>query len=446
MKKFNPIIIIIILILILGTLIYLVVNTSNNGNKQNINQMEKPGSTNGSSTNSSSVETLGALSITEAKEITSGTYESTTANEAPIVVSNGGNLTISKSTINKSSGDSTNTENSDFYGVNAGILTKSNSATTIKNCVLKTSAKGANAVFVTGTDSKVYISDSEITTTGSSSSRGLDATYGGYIEADNVKITTQGGSCATLATDRGEGTITAKNMNLETNGAGSPLIYSTGNITLSDSTGVSNGSQNVVVEGKNSATVTNSKLTSSGKGNRNDVDNCSVMIYQSMSGDAGTGTGTFSAKNSTLSISSSSSYYKSAPFFFVTNADAIINLEDCTLNYGSNILLSAKGTSEWGNSSSNGGNVVLNATNQDLVGDIQLDSISTLKLNLDSSKYKGTINGDNTAKSISITLDSASTITLTGNSYITSLNDKDSTYSNINFNGYKLYVNGNSIK
>ena len=62
-------------------------------------------------------------------------------------------------------------------------------------------------MFSTGTDSKIYISDSNITTTGTGSSRGLDATYGGYIEAENVKITTQGGSCATLATDRGEGTV-----------------------------------------------------------------------------------------------------------------------------------------------------------------------------------------------------------------------------------------------
>lgn len=42
-------------------------------------------------------------------------------------------------------------------------------------------------------------------------------------------------------------------------------------------------------------------------------------------------------------------------------------------------------------------------------------------------------------------LDSNSSITLTGDSYITSLDDSDSSYSNINFNGYKLYVNGVSI-
>lgn len=38
------------------------------------------------------------------------------------------------------------------------------------------------------------------------------------------------------------------------------------------------------------------------------------MIYQSMSGDAGEGTGTFTAKDSTLKIDSDSEYYSSAPF------------------------------------------------------------------------------------------------------------------------------------
>ena len=40
---------------------------------------------------------------------------------------------------------------------------------------------------------------------------------------------------------------------------------------------------------------------------------------------------------------------------------------------------------------------------------------------------------------------STSKIKLTGNSYVTSLEDEDSTYSNIDFNGYTLYVNGVAI-
>ena len=101
---------------------------------------------------------------------------------------------------------------------------------------------------------------------------------------------------------------------------------------------------------------------------------------------------------------------------------------------------------KWGNSGSNGGDVTLNTNDQVIEGDIYVDSISTLSMNLSSeSNFEGTINGNNTAKTISLSLDSSSSITLTGDSYITSLEDEDSSYNNINFNGYKLYVNGTAI-
>lgn len=81
-----------------------------------------------------------------------------------------------------------------------------------------------------------------------------------------------------------------------------------------------------------------------------------------------------------------------------------------------------------------------------MLGNIIIDSISTLSMNMkNNSTYEGTINSDNTAKSITITLDKTSTIKLTGDSYITSLDNADTTNSNIDFNGYKLYVNGTAI-
>ena len=394
---------------------------------------------------SNNVNSNGKKKVT-GKETLNENYTSTDSDENSILITDGGDATIENATIDKS-GDSANTESADFYGTNAAILVESSSTATIKNATITTNGKGANAVFSTGENSKIYISDSTIKTTGSSSSRGLDATYGGYIEGNNLSITTQGGSCATLATDRGEGTVKVSNSTLETNGAGSPIIYSTGDISITNTKGTANSSQLVVVEGKNSATVNSSTLYASAKGNRSgDVDQAGVMIYQSMSGDAGEGTGTFTAKDSSLNILTSSSNYKTAPMFFITNTDAVINLENTTLKFGSGVLLSAKGTSEWGKSGSNGGNVTLNATKQTLTGDIEIDSISTLTLNLkDSSTYKGTINNDDSAKSVTVNLSSNSKWTLTGNTYISELNDDDSTYSNIDLNGYKLYVNGKEL-
>ena len=62
-----------------------------------------------------------------------------------------------------------------------------------------------------------------------------------------------------------------------------------------------------------------------------------------------------------------------------------------------------------------------------------------------NSSYTGNLNKDNSAKSISITLDKTSSITLSSDAYVISLTNEDETNSNINFNGYKLYVNNVAI-
>ena len=85
-------------------------------------------------------------------------------------------------------------------------------------------------------------------------------------------------------------------------------------------------------------------------------------------------------------------------------------------------------------------------TNQEADGDIVIDSISTLIMNLkEKSLFNGKINSENSAKSIKLVLDKTSKIKLTGDSYVSSLEDEDNSYDNIDFNGYKLYVNGTAI-
>ena len=150
-----------------------------------------------------------------------------------------------------------------------------------------------------------------------------------------------------------------------------------------------------------------------------------------MSGDAADGTGVFNCKNSDLKILEESKVYKTAPMFFITNTKAVINLNDCRIKYGSNTFLDIKGTTEWGNEGSNGGEVTLNLDNQEIEGDITIDNISSLSIVMKNSKIKGTINGNKKATSLSISLDSTSTITLTGNSYYTSLKNDVSSGDNI---------------
>ncbi len=194
-------------------------------------------------------------------------------------------------------------------------------------------------------------------TTHSDKSRGLDATYNGVINAENVVINTDGQSCAALATDRGEGQVHVKNSDIntgvsKTSGRGSPLIYSTGNITLENTKGTSYVSQIACIEGKNSIEVANLQLTGATEGNRQDgdeyVDLGGVFIYQSMSGDADVGTSLFTAKDSTLSIAEDSSVYKEAPMFHITNTSCVVNLENTQLSFGSGVFLEASGQNQWG--------------------------------------------------------------------------------------------------
>lgn len=361
-----------------------------------------------------------------------------------MVVTNGGSLNASTLIISKS-GDSSNNENSEFYGLNAAVLVQKGSEATIKDTTIKTNASGANAVFATGENAVINVSNTKITTTWDSS-RGLDATYGGTINANKVTITTSGHHCAAVATDRGDGTVTVKNSILNTNGKGSPCVYSTGTISVSDSKGTATNSSCAVIEGKNSITLNNTKLTSYGIGRVDDgIDNCGVMIYQSMSGDANKGAGTFSATNFSLSISKKSKVYETSPMFFITNTDAVINLDNTNLNYGSNQLVTVSGNDgEWGSQGSNGGNLTFNAANQTLSGNISVDNISTTSFILKSSTLISTINSENSAKEVNLSLDSSSKWIVTEDSYVTTLTLENNDLSLIEDHGYTIYYDASA--
>ena len=314
--------------------------------------------------------------------ISSGVYESVADDEVVFLVINGGSLVIDGDvTISKtgSADFAGRGDNYSFYGTNSAIVVVGDgSSASINEATINTSVSGANAVVATN-GGVIGISDSEISTT-ADNSRGLHATYTGAIEADDVKISTQGGSCAALATDRGAGSIVANDMTLSTAGAGSPLIYSTGDITVTDSTGVATGAQIAVVEGKNSITLGDCDFSANGIGNRGSVDNAGVMIYQSMSGDADEGTGSFTATDCTFTVLADSSVYTTTPFFFVTNTTATIKLTDVTANfYEDGYFILASGTDEWGRSGKNGGIVTLDVSNLKATNtNVGVDNISSV--------------------------------------------------------------------
>lgn len=323
--------------------------------------------------------------------------ESQEEDESVIRVKDGAKLTGKNLTINKSDGEASNEEESNFYGLNATVAAEKGSSIVLTNCVITSNADGANGAFAFGKGASVTLNGGSIHST-ESSSRGLDATYGGSVTGNDLTIDTEGAHCADLATDRGEGTIRANRVRGTTKGEGSPGIYSTGDIAATDCHFEAFGSEAAVIEGKNSITLLRDTLIGH--------NSCGAMLYQSFSGDASTGTSVFTMKECLLEA-------KSGPIFYSTNTSAVVNMEKSTLVGSTGILLRAAANRRWGCTGQNGAQVTLNATNQELQGSIEADSLSALTLNFGKgTQFCGSINADNKAKAVTLNVSSGCEISL----------------------------------
>lgn len=381
-----------------------------------------------------------ANTITEDTEVDSETYTSTGDDENALRV-DGATVTLKDITIEKTAGSSSNTEDGDFYGLNAGLLVLNGATATITGATVNTSVTNGNGVFSYGEGTVVNISDSTIRTT-ENNSGGIQTTGGGTMNAANLDVETQGNSAAAIRSDRGGGTVNVDGGSYVTNGTGSPAIYCTADISVSDATLTANASEGVVVEGKNSVALTDCDVTgnmsNTYNGDSDENIHC-IMIYQSMSGDADVGEATFSAEGGSITA-------KTGDMFYITNTDCEITLKDVAFTLANDVFLRVEGNSSsrgWGTEGANGGDVTLTADSQEFTGNILVDEISSLALTMkNGTSYEGAINPDGDGGTVDVTLDDNSTWTLTGDSYITRF---DGDTSNITANGYHLYVNGEQV-
>lgn len=381
-----------------------------------------------------------ANTITEDTEVDSETYTSTGDDENALRV-DGATVTLKDITIEKTAGSSSNTEDGDFYGLNAGLLVLNGATATITGATVNTSVTNGNGVFSYGEGTVVNISDSTIRTT-ENNSGGIQTTGGGTMNAANLDVETQENSAAAIRSDRGGGTVNVDGGSYVTNGTGSPAIYCTADISVSDATLTANASEGVVVEGKNSVALTDCEVTgnmsNTYNGDSDENIHC-IMIYQSMSGDADVGEAAFSAEGGSITA-------KTGDMFYITNTDCEITLKDVAFTLANDVFLRVEGNSSsrgWGTEGANGGDVTLTADSQEFTGNILVDEISSLALTMkNGTSCEGAINPDGDGGTVDVTLDDNSTWTLTGDSYITSF---DGDTSNITANGYHLYVNGEQV-
>ena len=385
----------------------------------------------GAQTETTSGSTTAKIPSAEEIEITE-TIENNT-DEEHAITADGEEASYSNVAVVKT-GDAEGDE-ADFYGANAAIFATNGGSLTPSEITVNTDGKHANGVFSYGEGTTVTISDSVIETSGNCSG-GLMTTGGGTMNASNLLIHTTGNSSAAIRSDRGGGTVNVTGGSYTTEGTGSLVIYSTADITVSDAEMESTASQGVVVEGQNSVTLNNVNLTASNVKKNSDKSEWyqAVMIYQSMSGDADEGLASFAMNGGTLTN-------LNGDIFFVNNTTATIDLTGAAIvNEDSEGVFLRAAAAGWGSEGSNGGHVTMNASSQNIEGDMIVDEVSSLNLYLkDSSSFSGAINSDGESGDVYVEIEDGSTWTLTGDSYISSLT---CSAGSINLNGHKLYVNG----
>lgn len=389
---------------------------------------------------------------TEDTTVSGETLESTGTDENAALISSGASVTLDNDTITRTSDSSTGGNNSSFYGVGAAVLATDGTAY-VKDGSVTTDAAGGAGLFAYG-DGTVYASGTTVKTT-QDTSGGVHVAGGGTLYGWNLDVETNGESSAAIRSDRGGGTMVIDGGNYVSNGVGSPAIYSTADIAVSNASLTANGSEAVCIEGLNSIHLYDCDLT----GNMSDLDQndntWTVILYQSMSGDSEVGNSTFQMDGGSLTS-------ENGGVFYTTNTESTITLSNVDINYNDDneFFLQCTGNTNqrgWGQSGANGADCHFTGISQDMQGNVIWDSISDLDFYLtEGSSLTGAVVDDETYAGeggdgyCNVYVSSDSTWTVTGDSTVSSLENEgtivDSEGKTVTIQGTDgtVYVQGDS--
>ena len=363
-----------------------------------------------------------ARSLSEDAAISGETIESTGTDENALLVT-GGAVSVDGATVTRASDDSNGGDASSFYGVGAAILATGGTLT-VSNSTITTDANGGAGVFAYG-DAVVTVSDATISTSGDTSG-GVHVAGGGALYASNLTVTTEGASSAAVRSDRGGGTLVVDGGSYAASGSGSPAVYVTADVTLSNAALTATGSEALCLEGLNSVLLTDCDLTGDMPDQDQNDTTWTVILYQSMSGDSEVGKGTFTMEGGSLTS-------LNGGLFYTTNTESEFSLRNVTLTAAddSEFLLRCTGNANrrgWGQTGANGADCTFTAAEQTMDGDVIWDSISNLSLNLtEGSVLTGAILDDESCAgeggdgACALTIDATSKWIVTGDSVLTTL-------------------------
>ena len=295
--------------------------------------------------------------------------ESMNVDESAVLAENEAMLILTSVRVNKTGGVLSSVQLREQYGVNSAVLATGGSNVLIENPTVNVHVSQADAVTSQGAGTSVTVKGGQMST-------GLRAVKGGLLTAEKTSVSTLGNHSPAVSASLPESRVVVNGLKGSTNGVSSPLFHVSGELSASGCFMESGASQISTVEGSGSLSIEDCEFMG---GNY-----CGFLVFSS---DARTG-----QAESNIALKGCRISVKDGPFIYATNTDVYVRMEKNSISNNSRILLRAQ-KDDWGKEGENGARVTIDAVKQKLDGDILIDDISAVRINLGKgSSLNGAVN------------------------------------------------------
>jgi hypothetical protein len=364
------------------------------------------------------------------------TFSASANDTSVIIVGNGAELNLSFVNIFKT-GYSSNLLQASFFGVNAAINVQNGSRVSFDHLNI-TTHNGAANIYSYGNGSYVYIENSVLYSSGPTA-HGLYAGGYGTVVGKNIAHYSGGNRCSAFAGDGPAGYVTISDSIAHTTGIGSAIFYALGTITATNVAGYAEKSPALFSDGRQMATITNCYLTAGLLGG--------TVMFSSMRRQSG----------AILNITDSTliTIGNTMPALWFGNVIATAYLYNTVINTKSGILVTSnysQVTQEFDYYAGYPDNpnllpaiVTINVVECSLYGSLIAYNGSSINWILGQySTWSGNAYSGYGQSYISVSLDSTSTWSLTGNTALQNITLANNNLTNINSNGYDITYDSTS--
>lgn len=328
--------------------------------------------------------------------------ESTYPGNSVAYATNGTKMRLTRAKINKTSGSVLDADRRQT-GYNSAIMADKGSVVYVEFCTVTSHAGQADGISAKDEGTRVIVTEGSITTSHvqSSAANSLD---GASVVLNETEVYTYDNSSPAFYANNG-GRMELDKVTAELGGQGSAILYSQADGDI---------------KAENCRLISSKWTIASVDGGKVSL-NANELFSRGFAGFLLYGTVT-NTGNGMLELSKNSINVNEGPLFLVTNTTAQAYLTRNSIKHKGKDLMLVK-FDDWGVKGQNGGHATLILEKQALKGNVTVDSISSLKVELrKGGKLSGCINGvENRCAKIDVVLKAGSQWSSKGDSFINTI-------------------------